>query len=133
MRFPRNSRRLSAHVVRRALENFRVFDAIPPPGTKEQPISGRELGVAKQQFAAQRVPCPFLEDGRCLIYKSRPLMYRTRFEATSAERGAPRTLMRRVRNVATASSQWLFDCIGHKRAAMYLRDPCSTSRRTTLD
>jgi uncharacterized protein len=65
-----------------ALGSF-LAERLPPPTLQSllarvEWFCGRQTGKTKVQLAARRaeMPCPLLENGRCLAYEARPLMCR---------------------------------------------------------
>ena len=60
-------------VRRRAAEHHRYFDAIGLLDLADDPADVRLLAA---QWADERVPCPLLESGRCVVYDRRPIACR---------------------------------------------------------
>ncbi len=61
---------------------FEYFDSVTP---NDRPLNDADILKFEKQITVDRIPCAFLIDDRCSIYKARPLVCRTHFVRDSSE------------------------------------------------
>ncbi len=66
-------------------EWIRKFNHITPNASVYNPLTEDDLISAERQINKLRIPCLFLEDGRCMVYTARPLVCRTYVAESSPE------------------------------------------------
>ncbi len=73
-------------IVKNQMENWhKWFDSVSRKSTRESPLTFYEVRQLDISAAENHIPCPYLIDNKCSIYKARPFMCRTHIVKKSPE------------------------------------------------